>query len=108
MDKIILNKIEITSNKISYKYTIEGNIKKYFFDINEYSIEYTENINDTPKSIACIPFITNVLPMIWIFDANLIVEEIDKDFYESIDKFKEGYIKCIQCYLLKEKLIIKK
>lgn len=108
MDKIILNKVEITANKISYKYTIEGDWKKYFYDINEYSMEYTENIDGTPKSIACIPFITNILPMVWIFDANLIIEEIDKDFYESINKFKEGYIKMYPMLSFKGKFKYKK
>ena len=30
--------------------------------------------------------------MAWVFDAEIIVPELDKDFYESIPEFKEGYI----------------
>ena len=93
MNKIILNKIELESNKIKYIYNIEGEWKQYFNKCREYCMDYTENIDNIPKSIASIPFITNVLPMVWIFDAELILEELDKEFYESIDNFKNGYIK---------------
>ncbi len=93
MNKIILNKVELEANKIKYIYNIEGEWKQYFNKYSEYSMEYTENIDNIPKSIASIPFITNILPMVWIFDAELILKELDKEFYESIDKFKNGYIK---------------
>ena len=93
MNRVILNEVEIKDNKISFKYNFEGEWKKYFNNTNEYSIEYTETVQETPLSVACIPFVTNILPMIWIFNAELVLNEIDKEFYESISRFKNGYIK---------------
>ncbi len=91
MNKVILSKIEISENTIKFGYKIDGEWKKYFNKHNEYKIEYTETIKETPLSIACIPFVVNILPMTWIFDAELVLDEIDEGFYRSIKEFKEGY-----------------
>lgn len=45
-----------------------------------------------PKSILAIPFVCNVLPIIWLCNAQLIVPQLDQDFYNSIAEFKNGYI----------------
>ncbi len=107
MNRVILNKVEVKGNIINYKYTIEGEWKKYFNKRSEYSLEYTESIDDTPISIACIPFVVNILPMTWIFDAELVLNEIDKEFYESIKEFKNGYIKMYPMIKFKGKIVYK-
>ena len=63
-----------------------------YLKIIRFYVEYDENIEKVPDSILIVPFICNVLPIVWITDATLIVDKIDKNFYESIDKFKKGYI----------------
>lgn len=83
--------IKKTNKSIEIVYESTGEIKEYFSDI-PFFCEYSVDIADTPDEIAIIPFIVNVLPMIWLFDADLYVPEIDKAFYECIDKVKEGYV----------------
>ena len=91
-NKIIINSIDKVKNRISYTYEIYGEWKKYFINKEKFFIEYTEDIEDVPYGINIIPFLCNVLPISWIFDGEIVIEQIDKDFYNSISDFKKGYI----------------
>lgn len=87
-------------------YTIKGDWQKYFRLDEEFWIEYSEDVSNVPKGIAIIPLLCNILPMAWVFDAEIIVDSLDKDFYESIDKFKNGYIKMYPEVLFKGTLTV--
>lgn len=50
------------------------------------------NLENVPISILVIPLICNILPIIWITDGILYIDEIDEDFFKSINEFKKGYI----------------
>ena len=91
MKKIKLINVDKNSNELVYRYDVSNELEKYFTNI-PFKIEYPENVENVPESIACIPFICNVLPIVWITDAILEIEEIDKTFYESIEHIKKGYI----------------
>ncbi len=43
--------------------------------------------------MAIIPFVCNILPILWITDSTLVVGQIDEDFYHSIPRIREGYAK---------------
>ncbi len=90
--EIKLNGIKKEKNRIIYNYETNGDMSNYLFNDKPFYVEYDENIEKVPDSILIVPFICNVLPIVWITDATLIVDKIDKNFYESIDKFKKGYI----------------
>ena len=92
MNKIILNNIIKDKNTIKYKYTISGEWKKYFTNDYDYYITYEFNIEEIPLSICAIPFMCNILPMVWIFNAEIELEEIDLLFYQSISEFKNGFV----------------
>lgn len=68
-------------------------MKNFFNAGTEFLIEYSEDISRTPKDIAVIPFICNVLPIAWVLDAEIVVDELDYDFHAHIDEIKRGYIK---------------
>jgi len=93
MNKIILNKIDVQQKKIIYNYSIEGNLKKYFKNKNKYSIKYEYDLSSVPIGILAIPFVANVLPIVWLFNAELYIDSLDYNFYESIDEIKKAYIK---------------
>lgn len=63
-----------------------ANNKKDFF------INYFEDITSIPKSILIIPFLSNIIQIAWIYNADIYVDEIDKNFYDCIDYIKRGYI----------------
>ena len=90
-----MNRIEIKSKlvsdyRIEYECEIYGDWKKYFTN-EKFFVEYSIPINKINRSIAIIPILGTVLPISWLFDAEIKVDEIDKMFYESIPEFKKGY-----------------
>lgn len=93
MNRIIVKNVTIKETKIVFDYEIVGKVKKYFNKRRAYMIDYYENIEMVPLSIAVIPFFTNILPIAWIFDVTIEVDELDKKFYDSIFEFKKGYEK---------------
>ena len=90
--KITLKSIKLDKNKVTYNYEALGEWRDYFKLENDFFIEYDEDISNVPYSILVIPFLCNFLPIAWVFDGEINVEECDKDFYLSIPEFKKGYI----------------
>ncbi|MGL5903301.1 MAG: hypothetical protein ACRCZO_11515 [Cetobacterium sp.] len=93
---MIKNKIKLLNilkrdNRIEYILDIEGRVKTFFTSTN-LKIEYNEDMSNVPNGIFNIPLITNILPVIWLTDSELYIEELDKSFYESIIEIKKGYI----------------
>lgn len=85
-------KASITDNIVAIDYQIDGRIEKYFSNSRSAKWIYDVNVSDVPESIAIIPFVCNVLPIVWLTDAVLEVDLLDKAFYESIADFKAGYV----------------
>lgn len=77
-------------NKITIRYEYTGDWNKYLTG-NEFFCKYEDNIESVPDSIAIIPFLANVLPISWVFNLDIKVDELDKVFYDSIPDIKEGY-----------------
>lgn len=90
MNKLRLNTIIKENDQIRFDYNVSDGIKKYFSNI-PFVIEYPDSIETVPDSIAAIPFVCNVLPIIWLTDTELLIPELDKAFYESISGIKQAY-----------------
>ncbi|GHV87260.1 hypothetical protein AGMMS50255_5560 [Spirochaetia bacterium] len=102
---ITLSGIEKTGNRVKYNFSYSDDLKEYFNPAEEFYIEYDldkmpvrQTIADVPDSVLAIPFLCNVLPIAWVLDASIHVKEIDKQFYESIPRFKNGYVKMYEKY----------
>lgn len=93
MNKIILNELNVQERVVTYTYSVEGDFKKFFKNKNRYSIKYEYDISSVPMGILAIPFVANILPMIWLFDAKLYIDNLDSKFFRSIDDIKKAYIK---------------
>lgn len=92
MNYIKLREINLTdSYTVLFSYSISTDLKRFFTE-KPFFIEYPKSINDVPKSILAIPFVCNVLPIIWLTDSLLELDELDEFFFESIAEFKKGYI----------------
>ena len=89
MKKISIKNINKESNtiRIFFESTLEQYLREEYLEIR-----YDFDVSQLPVSVAIIPFVANVLPIIWLTNAELIVEELDEDFYHSIDEFKKGYV----------------
>lgn len=92
MNSIVIKDVRVINNRLECTYTIDGDWKRYFKETRTFFTEYAKPIDRVPGSIAVIPLLCNVLPLVWIFDAEVILEELDQDFYESIESFKQGYV----------------
>lgn len=92
MNQIVIEDMRIEEKCLKCFYSVSGEWKKYFKRTNTFSAEYSKNMDTIPLSVAIIPFLCNILPLVWIFDGDVILEDIDKEFYESIEEFKQGFI----------------
>lgn len=90
MEKIELLYVEKSGNTVHYNFRCSENLKKYFTGV-EFIIEYPESIEMVPDGVLAIPFATNTLQIMWLADCELVIPELDRDFYESIPNFLEGF-----------------
>lgn len=90
-NKITINEVSINNNRIDYKYNVFGEWSEAFKLDELFYIEYSCDISKVPEGVAVIPLLANLLPMAWIYDAEIVVPVCDKDFYDSINDFKKGY-----------------
>ncbi len=91
-NKIILNDIKIEKNRIEYDYSVVGTWRNCFKLQNRFFIEYSMDFDKKiPYSVAVIPFLGNFLPVSWVFNAEIRIDEIDKEYLYSIDEIKRGY-----------------
>lgn len=89
---IKIENIEKSNKKLKIKFSTSDELKK-FFNSFDFWIEYDFKIENIDDSILVVPFIANIIPISWLTNAEVIVDKIDKDFYDSISSFKEGYVK---------------
>lgn len=92
MNEINIKNVQIEGNVITYEYEISGEWQCAFKNVSSMKIEYGISLNDLPEGVAIVPFLTNILPIAWIYDAKIIVPICDLDFYNSIENFKKGFI----------------
>lgn len=90
MEEIRIKKIKTKNNRLDIEFFVSCNLKKYFKEYN-FEVEYEERIEDVPCDILVIPFICNVLPIVWLTDAKLYVDELDKEFFDCLNSIKAGY-----------------
>jgi hypothetical protein len=86
---IKVDKISVEKGQISVQFSTSH---KHLFRSSEFWAKYNVDVSDTPYSVAVVPFIVNVLPIAWLADLTIYVDELDKDFFEAIPEFKKGYI----------------
>ncbi|WP_304201633.1 hypothetical protein [Phocaeicola plebeius] len=102
---IKLDSTESTNGVVNIHFSTSDNLNKYFNKkIFIYECKYCEHI---PISILNIPFVTNILPIIWLTNSVLEIDELDKTFYESISEFKKGYIRMYPQLAFKGSIITK-
>lgn len=90
MKTIELLKIQKCGNSIRYEFRYSDELKKYFTG-QDFCITYPDNIEQVPDGVLAVPFATCTLQISWFTDCELIIPELDRDFYESIPYFLDGY-----------------
>ena len=90
MEEIVLNSIKKTKNTIAYDFFVSDGLKGYFSG-KPFVVEYPECIESVPDAVAAVPFVCNVLPIIWLTNNRLVLKELDRAFFDCIENVKEGY-----------------
>lgn len=90
MGTIKLESLVVSGKKVDYYFILEG-LSKYFKHTRHLFIQYHDNISDVPESILTIPFVANVVPLVWLTNSRLVVPELDKSFLECLTHVKEAY-----------------
>ena len=90
-NRLSITEISVENKKITTRFDIQGEWKKLFNVEKDFYVSYNVDVKNTPSSIAVIPVLGTLLTLSWLFDGEIIVEELDKDFYNSIPEIKKGY-----------------
>lgn len=95
-NQIVVDSIDTRPDRICVRFSVRGTEQlRRFFLKDQLSIEYSsggpEPMPPVPESVAVIPFVCLALPIAWLTDAQIVVDELDRSFYESIDAFRAGY-----------------
>lgn len=91
MNKLTIINVNKSAKYVEIKYRIEGVWKEYFSSVDTLKIKYSKAIESVPDDILLVPLVANLLPVVWLCDAELVCESLDKVFFESIDAIKRGY-----------------
>lgn len=107
--RLQIRKPQISEHSIITDVAVKGAVGKAFLVRKpQFVYESSLNIADLPASIAVVPVLGTLLPLAWVFDAEIIVDECDRDFAESIVEIKKGYIDMYPMMQLKGKITINK
>ncbi len=79
--------------RIVYDYQFNGIISKYLSEDDRFFVEYNYDVSEVPDSIKIIPFLANMLPIVWFSGDELEVDKVDHAFYEAMDAIKSGFKK---------------
>ncbi len=91
---IKVERISVKGNEVCYEFSTSSDLD-HLFNYKHMTIEFMNGdfeLVQCPEGILVIPIVSNLLPISWVFNSTLIIDELDKTFYDSINKFKSGYV----------------
>ena len=77
--------------KLTFEYTYDTSLAKYFNKKELYYVYYQEDISSIPNSINTIPFLASVMPIAWFVGFDVYVDELDETFYNSLHELKKEF-----------------
>lgn len=109
MESLIkVKKIVKEGTCIMIDYEVSDSLNEFFDLENKFKVDYYENVEKVPDSLAVIPFISNVLPIIWLTNGTLEIEELDDEYANSINKTRKAFNTMYNTNIFKGKIKIKK
>lgn len=104
MDGILLKHIRVDKGYVEYKFEATGILKQYF-TTDTFFIDYQEDVSSVPQSILVAPFVASIIPLMWVTNTVMWVEEIDRNFYKSILRVRDAFQRMYPHYPLQGNLI---
>ena len=105
MESIQICSIEKKENRVDVFFDVSDGLKHFFLPEHHFFLEYTFDITDVPKSVLIIPTLLNLLPLSWLTDSVIWIDEIDSEFYENIFRLKEAFREFYPDYKFRGSLI---
>ena len=90
-NRIVIDRPSIAYSTIRYRYEVTGPWAEAFNLSQTFEVKYDIDISNVPESIAVVPLLANVLPVAWVYDAEVVVPICDLDFYRCVPEVKRGY-----------------
>ena len=80
----------VTVNKNQLRVSINPHFKSRYLN-DDFFVEYEEDIDLSllDYSLLVMPFVCNVLPIVWISGQDYYIDALDADFYYSMEKIKK-------------------
>ena len=91
MSFIKVTGVDINDRRINVRFVCSNELEQYFVSNKVFWSDYDYDLTDLPLSVALVPFVCNMLPIVWLTNSELILPEIDADFFKSIPNFLRGY-----------------
>lgn len=104
---IVIKDVLKQNNRIEIKYYSQG-LEKYIDSSIIPFYSYDVNIENVPKSVVIIPFLCNILPICFVLDFTITLDELDKEFYDCINDYRKAYQKMIPMIEFKGNVKVKK
>ena len=87
-NEMFISEIRNLGKRFEVRFKCEGDCKKYFKQ-DIFYCEYEHDIKNVQNDILVIPFVCNILPILWIKNIKLHLDTLDEDFYASIREFRK-------------------
>lgn len=87
MSEIVIENVEADSNVLRSEISHSPELQRFFSD-EDFLAEYSVDVDDVPESILTIPVLAQVCPVAWFQGADVYVDTVDADFYESLQTVK--------------------
>lgn len=89
-NRIVVRATAIDGNKIRYRFVLSGPwkdvVREEFLEIR-----YGIDVSAVPEGVAVIPLLANILPIAWVYDAEVSIPVCDADFFNCLPNVKRGY-----------------
>jgi hypothetical protein len=90
-NRMVVYPSRVSGGKIVYQYRISGGWAKCFWMERSFRIDYPFNLKGVPESVRIVPFLSQVMPVAWVCDAEVRVPVLDRDFRDCLEAVKGGY-----------------
>lgn len=86
----LIQSLNITQN--SMKVIAEDEFKENYL-LENFFVEYDQDIDlsSLDESLVIVPFIANVISIIWISNKTYVIPSLDKDFFDSLERLKKVF-----------------
>ncbi|QFJ56303.1 hypothetical protein [Pseudobutyrivibrio xylanivorans] len=93
METIVLKKIIVNGNRAEYETEYPQAVKQVLRFEKNFFIEMPEgyNLEEVPESVLTITYVGAMLGIAMVFDCDIKVNSIDKEYYEDIKELLEVY-----------------